>query len=55
MKYSFSGTSFASGVKEAFERWEMCTATLQRFMGFALTSLNQRTHNNTDNVKTVVS
>lgn len=44
-----------AGVKEPFDRWEMCSATLQKFMGFALTSLSQRTSNNSDNVKTVVS
>lgn len=43
------------GIKESFDRWEMCTATLQKFMGFALTSLSQRATNNSDNVKTVVN
>lgn len=44
-----------SGVREAFDRWEMCSATVQKFMGFALTSLSQKANNNSDNVKTVVS
>lgn len=44
-----------AGVNKAFDRWEMCSASLQKFMGFALTSLSQRSNNNNDNVKTVVS
>lgn len=44
-----------AGIKESFDRWEMCTATLQKFMGFALTSLSQRASNNSDNVKTVIT
>lgn len=44
-----------AGVRKAYDRWEMCSATLQKFMGFALTSLAHRANDNNDNVKTVVS
>jgi hypothetical protein len=30
---------FVSGADEPLQRWEMCVETLQRFMGFALASL----------------
>jgi hypothetical protein len=30
---------FISGANEPLQRWEMCVETLQRFMGFALASM----------------
>ena len=30
---------FISGATEPLQRWEMCVETLQRFMGFALASI----------------
>ena len=30
---------FISGADEPLQRWEMCVETLQRFMGFALASM----------------
>jgi hypothetical protein len=30
---------FVSGTTEPLQRWEMCVETLQRFMGFALASM----------------
>jgi hypothetical protein len=31
--------TFISGADEPLQRWEMCVETLQRFMGFALASM----------------
>jgi hypothetical protein len=30
---------FISGANEPLQRWEMCVETLQRFMGFAVASM----------------
>jgi hypothetical protein len=34
---------FISGANEPLQRWEMCVETVQRFMGFALASMQDLT------------
>ena len=48
-----------SGANEPLQRWEMCVETLQRFMGFALASmqdlaLDESSKNAATNVVSVV-
>ena len=50
---------FISGANDPLQRWEMCVETLQRFMGFALASmqdlaLDETTKNAATNVVSVM-
>jgi hypothetical protein len=39
---------FISGASEPLQRWEMCVETLQRFMGFALATMQDQAMNEPD-------